>query len=120
MQKYKRSVFYIQKTIEENWSRAILDRNLKSNLYKKQGKAINNFKNTLPAPQSELANEILKDPYNLDFITVTDNYKEKELENALIGNITKFLLELGKGFSFVGKQVEIAVGLDKPAAALRA
>jgi len=105
----KEAFFYIQKTIEENWSRAILDRNLKSNLYKKQGKAINNFKNTLPVPQSELANEILKDPYNLDFITVTDNYKEKELENALIGNITKFLLELGKGFSFVGKQVEIAV-----------
>ena len=105
----KEAFFYIQKTIEENWSRAILNRNLKSNLYKKQGQAINNFRNTLPAPQSELANEILKDPYNLDFITVTDDYKEKELENALIGNITKFLLELGKGFSFVGKQVEIAV-----------
>jgi predicted nuclease of restriction endonuclease-like (RecB) superfamily len=105
----KEAFFYIQKTIEENWSRAILDRNLKSNLHKKQGRAVNNFKNTLPAPQSELANEILKDPYNLDFITVTDDYKEKELENALIGNITKFLLELGKGFSFVGKQVEIAV-----------
>jgi len=105
----KEAFFYIQKTIEENWSRAILDRNLKSNLYKKQGKAVNNFKNTLPAPQSELANEILKDPYNLDFITVTNDYKEKELENALVGNITKFLLELGKGFSFVGKQVEIAV-----------
>jgi len=105
----KEAFFYIQKIIEENWSRAILDRNLKSNLYKKQGKAINNFKNTLPAPQSELANEILKDPYNLDFITVTEDYKEKELENALMKNITKFLLELGKGFSFVGKQVEIAV-----------
>jgi len=105
----KEAFFYVQKTIEENWSRAILDRNLKSNLYKKQGKAVNNFKNTLPAPQSELANEILKDPYNLDFITVTEDYKEKELENALIGNITKFLLELGKGFSFVGKQVEIVV-----------
>jgi predicted nuclease of restriction endonuclease-like (RecB) superfamily len=105
----KEAIFYVQKTIEENWSRAILIRNLNSNLYKKQGKAINNFKNTLPAPQSELANEILKDPYNLDFIAVTDNYKEKELENALVGNITKFLLELGKGFSFVGTQIEIAV-----------
>jgi predicted nuclease of restriction endonuclease-like (RecB) superfamily len=105
----KEAFFYIRKTIEENWSRAILTRNINSNLYKKQGKAINNFKNTLPIPQSKLANEILKDPYNLDFITMADDYRERELENALLKNITKFLLELGKGFSFVGKQVEITV-----------
>ena len=93
----KEAFFYIRKIIEENWSRAILIRNINSNLHKKQGKSINNFKNTLPALQSELASEILKDPYNLDFITVTDNYKERELENALLKDITKFLLELGKG-----------------------
>jgi predicted nuclease of restriction endonuclease-like (RecB) superfamily len=102
--------FYIQKTIENGWSRDILSLQLKSNLYERQGKAITNFKNTLPDTSSDLAHQLLKDPYQFDFLTLTENYKERELENALVENITKFLLELGSGFAYVGKQVPMLVG----------
>lgn len=80
------------------------------NLYQAQGKSINNFSRYLPEPQSELAQETLKDPYNFDFLTLTEGYKERELEDALTNNITKFLLELGKGFAYVGRQYPITVG----------
>jgi predicted nuclease of restriction endonuclease-like (RecB) superfamily len=79
-------------------------------LYKSQGKAINNFDRLLPDVQSDLAKETLKDPYNFDFLTLTENYKEKELEDALVTNITKFLLELGKGFAYIGRQYPIQIG----------
>ncbi|MCP1386378.1 PDDEXK nuclease domain-containing protein [Runella salmonicolor] len=102
--------FYIQKTIENGWSRDVLGMQLKSNLYERQGKAITNFKDTLPNPMSDLATQLLKDPYNFDFLAMTENYKERELENALIDNVTKFLLELGTGFAYVGKQVPMQVG----------
>ncbi|AXE21817.1 DUF1016 domain-containing protein (plasmid) [Runella rosea] len=102
--------FYIQKTIENGWSRDVLGLQLKSNLYERQGKAITNFKDTLPNPMSDLATQLLKDPYNFDFLAMTENYKERELENALIDNVTKFLLELGTGFAYVGKQVPMQVG----------
>lgn len=102
--------FYIQKTIENGWSRDILSLQIKSNLYERQGKAITNFKNTLPVTSSDLAHQLLKDPYQFDFLTLTENYKERELENALVDNITKFLLELGSGFAYVGKQVPMQVG----------
>jgi predicted nuclease of restriction endonuclease-like (RecB) superfamily len=102
--------FYIQKTIENGWSRDILSLQIKSNLYERQGKAITNFKNTMPDTSSDLAHQLLKDPYQFDFLTLTENYKERELENALVDNITKFLLELGSGFAYVGKQVPMQVG----------
>lgn len=102
--------FYIQKTIENGWSRDILGLQIKSDLYNRQGKAITNFKLTLPDNSSDLAHQILKDPYNFDFLTLTENYKERELENALVDNVTKFLLELGTGFAYVGKQVPMMVG----------
>lgn len=102
--------FYIHKTIENGWSRDILSLQIKSDLYNRQGKAITNFKLTLPDNSSDLAHQILKDPYNFDFLALTENYKERELENALVDNVTKFLLELGTGFAYVGKQVPMMVG----------
>lgn len=107
------AMFYVQKTIKNGWSRAVLMNFIEANLYKAQGKAINNFDRLLPDVQSDLAKETLKDPYNFDFLTLTENYKEKELEDALVTNITKFLLELGKGFAYIGRQYPIQIG-NKP------
>ena len=104
------ALFYVQKTIKNGWSRAMLMNFMEADLYQNQGKSINNFDRLLPDVQSDLARETLKDPYNFDFLTLTENYKEKELEDALIANITKFLLELGQGFAYVGKQYPIQVG----------
>lgn len=99
--------FYIDKTIEGNWSRHYLTDMVKANLYERKGKAISNFESSLPSPQGLLAQEVLKDPYNFDFLTLSENYREKDLEEALAHNITRFLLELGKGFAFVGRQMEL-------------
>jgi len=107
------ALFYVQKTIKNGWSRAMLMNFIDANLYNTQGKAINNFDKLLPDVQSDLAKETLKDPYNFDFLTLTENYKEKELEDALVANITKFLLELGKGFAYMGRQYPIQIG-SKP------
>jgi predicted nuclease of restriction endonuclease-like (RecB) superfamily/ribosomal protein S25 len=104
------ALFYIQKTIENGWSRDILATFMDTELYQSQGKAINNFDRVLPDVQSDLAKQTLKDPYNFGFLTLTDRYKEKELEGALVENITKFLLELGQGFAFVGRQYPIQIG----------
>lgn len=104
------ALFYIKKTLQEGWSRAILIHYIGVDLYRSQGKTISNFSSTLPSLQSELAQEMLKDPYNFDFLTLTEGYKEKELEKALTDNLTRFLLELGTGFAFVGRQVPIQVG----------
>jgi predicted nuclease of restriction endonuclease-like (RecB) superfamily len=104
------ALFYNNKTIEHGWSRNILGIQIKSQLYARQGKAINNFNQTLPIVTSDLAHQLLKDPYKFDFLSLTENYKERELENALVENITKFLLELGSGFAYVGKQVPMKVG----------
>jgi predicted nuclease of restriction endonuclease-like (RecB) superfamily len=104
------ALFYLSKVTENSWSRAMLLNFLDTDLYGRQGKATNNFSRLLPQPQSDLAREILKDPYNFDFITLTEGHKEKELENALTSNITEFLLELGQGFAYVGRQVPIMVG----------
>ena len=100
----KEALFYIQKTIENNWSRDSLALQIKTNLYARQGKAITNFTNTLPAPHSDLAKQTLKDPYVFDFLNLSEEYKEKDIEKQLTQHITKFLLELGKGFAFVGRQ----------------
>lgn len=101
--------FYVNKTIENNWSRAILNHQIELGLYKRKGKAINNFNETLPKPQSDLAVETLKDPYKLDFLTLQEDAQEKDLEEQLVKHITSFLLELGAGFSFVGRQVAIKI-----------
>ncbi|MDR3049821.1 MAG: PDDEXK nuclease domain-containing protein [Elusimicrobiota bacterium] len=107
---FQTALFYINKTLENGWSRSTLINFIEAQLHNTQGKAINNFARLLPAPQSDLAREILKNSYNFDFLTISDKYNEKELEDALTDNITKFLLELGQDFAFVGKQVPIKVG----------
>jgi predicted nuclease of restriction endonuclease-like (RecB) superfamily len=103
----KEALFYIQKTKENNWSRDTLALQIKSGLYARQGKAITNFISTLPEPNSDLAQQTLKDPYVFDFLQLTEDYKERDIENQLMRHITRFLLELGKGFAFVGKQYNI-------------
>jgi predicted nuclease of restriction endonuclease-like (RecB) superfamily len=107
---HQEALFYIQQTIENNWSRAVLEYQIETNLYARQGKAITNFKHTLPEIDSDLAQALLKDTYNFEFITFSGKVKELELEQKLIDNITKFLLELGKGFAYMGRQFEINVG----------
>ena len=107
-----RAVFYLKKTVENGWSRAVLLNYLDTNLYERQGKAVNNFNRLLANPQSELAAQTLKDPYNFDFLTLDGKYRERELEHALTHNVTRFLLELGTGFAFVGSQVPLQVGED--------
>lgn len=106
----EKALFFVCKTIENNWSRAVLLNFLDTSLFERQGKAISNFEKTLPAPQSNLAQEMTKDPYNFDFLTITEGYYEKELKDALMTNISKFLLELGTGFAFVGREYRLEVG----------
>lgn len=106
---FNETVFYIQRTQENNWSRNTLALQIKSNLYQRKGKAISNFKNTLPDPLSDLAQESLKDPYIFDFLQLSEDYKEKDVENQLVLHIQKFLLELGKGFAFVGRQHHLEI-----------
>lgn len=106
----KKAFFYVKKTIQNNWSRAVLLNFLDTDLYEREGKAVSNFKTTLPALQSDLAQEITKDPYNFDFLSMTENYREKELKEALIDNITKFLLELGTGFAYMGREYRLEIG----------
>ena len=102
--------FYIDKIIENNWSRAVLANWLDTNLYERQGKAITNFAVQLSEVQGDLANELTKDPYNFDFLSMTEGYNEKELKDALTDNIVKFLMELGNGFAFVGREYMLEVG----------
>ena len=106
-QSVSEALFYIQQTIEGNWSRRMLEDNIASHLFDRQGAAVTNFSSTLPSPQGLLAQEILKDPYNFDFLTMRKGYDERELEEALVTNVTRFLLELGKGFAYVGRQMEL-------------
>ena len=101
------ALFYINQIIDGNWSRRQLEDYLDSNLYDRHGKAVTNFEETLSVPQQKLAQELLKDPYNFDFLTMKLGYDEHELEEALVHNITHFLLELGQGFAFVGRQMEL-------------
>ena len=103
-------LWYAHKTIENGWSRNVLRHWLDSNLHKREGGAISNFQTTLPMPQSDLAQQTLKDPYLFDFLTLKDKHDENELELGLLDHIQKFLLELGAGFSFVGRQVHLEVG----------
>ncbi|CAN5698945.1 hypothetical protein BH20ACI4_BH20ACI4_28870 [soil metagenome] len=102
--------FYIRQTIENGWSRSILALQIESQLYKRQGKAQTNFDRTLPQPQSDLVNQLLKDPYNFDFLTIGLEAHERELESNLLQHIKEFLLEMGVGFAFVGSQYHMEVG----------
>ena len=104
-----RASFFVRKTIQNNWSRAVLENFLDTDLYERQGKAITNFENALPAPQSGLAQEMTKDPYNFDFLTIREDYDERQLKAALVDNVIKFLLELGRGFAFVGKEYPLPI-----------
>ena len=99
--------FYVNKVAEEGWSRSMLENKISARLFQAQGAAVTNFEKTLPTPQNRLAEELLKDPYHFDFLSMKAEYDERDLEEALVSNITQFLLELGKGFSFVGRQMEL-------------
>lgn len=104
-------LWYANKIIENGWSRNTLTLQIESNLYGRQNNdsKTNNFALTLPKPQSDLAKELVKDPYNFDFLTISEHAQEKELEQGLIKNLKRFLLELGKGFAFIGEQYHIEV-----------
>jgi predicted nuclease of restriction endonuclease-like (RecB) superfamily len=103
-------LWYAQQTITQGWSRNVLIHQIESGLYQRQGDAITNFEQILPAAQSDLAQQLIKDPYNFDFLTLGDERSERQLERALIDHIRDFLLELGVGFAFLGSQYPISVG----------
>jgi predicted nuclease of restriction endonuclease-like (RecB) superfamily len=107
------AMFYVQKTIQNNWSRSVLTHQIESRLYQREGKAITNFEATLPVPHSDLARQTIKDPYSFDFLMLRERYDERELEDALIEHITQFLLELGAGFSYLGRQYRLNVAGDE-------
>ena len=105
--------WYAAKAIEHNWSRNVLVMQIETRLLERSGQAITNFPASLPKPQSDLARESLKDPYRFDFLGLTDEAQEREIEHALVKHVTEFLLELGAGFAFVGRQVLLDVGGDE-------
>ena len=102
--------WYIHQTIQQGWSRNVLVHQIESGLYHRQGKSVTNFDRTLPKPQSELAQQIIKHPYNFDFLSLGEAAQERDLEKALINHIRDFLLELGVGFAFVGSQYHLEIG----------
>jgi len=102
--------WYSRMTMEHGWSRDVLVHQIESDLFSRQGKAITNFSITLPVSQSDLANQLLKDPYQLDFLALGPEINERQLETALLEHLKNFLLELGKGFAFVGNQVHMEIG----------
>lgn len=104
------ALYYANNTIQNNWSRAVLTHQIESKLFEREGKAITNFATTLPSPNSDLAKETLKNPYTFDFLTLSKDYTERDLENGLIEHITHFLLELGAGFAYIGRQIQLQVG----------
>lgn len=105
--------WYAAKAIENGWSRNILVMQIESRLLEREGKAVTNFPNTLPKPQSDLAQESLKDPYRFDFLGLAAEAQERAIENALVKHVADFLIELGAGFAFVGRQVVLDVGGDE-------
>jgi predicted nuclease of restriction endonuclease-like (RecB) superfamily len=105
----RQRLWYAQQATANGWSRTMLEHWIESDLYARQGQAVTNFQNTLPGPQSDLAQQLLKDPYNFDFLTLHAQAMERELEEGLLDHLTRFLLELGEGFAFVGRQVHLEV-----------
>ena len=103
-------IWYVQQAIQNGWSRNVLVIQIEGGLYRRQGKALTNFQATLPAPQSDLAQQLIKDPYNFDFLTLGTEARERDLERGLLGHLRQFLVELGVGFAFVGSQVPLEVG----------
>ena len=101
--------WYMAAAVDQGWSRDVLTSMIKSNAHERQGNAVTNFESRLPAPQSDLAREMLKDPYIFDFLTLEEPFHEREMETGLVGHLEKFLLELGKGFAFVGRQYHLDV-----------
>jgi predicted nuclease of restriction endonuclease-like (RecB) superfamily len=106
----KEALYYVRQTITHGWSRAVLTHQMESGLHQREGSAITNFSETLPPIQSDLAQQTLKDPYLFDFLALSANYNERDLENQLTEHITRFLLELGAGFAYLGRQVPLQVG----------
>ena len=106
----KKAFFFVHQTVENGWSPDTLLNFIGTDLYERQGKALTNFKNTLPEETSDLAQELTKDPYNFAFTGITTKYNERKLKDALLNNITKFLLELGTGFAYVGKEYSLQIG----------
>jgi len=106
----EKAIFYIHEVVANGWSRSMLLNFISTDLYERQGKALNNFKSTLPAIDSDLAKELTKDPYNFAFTGITKPYNERILKDALLNNITKFLTELGTGFAYVGKEYRLQIG----------
>jgi predicted nuclease of restriction endonuclease-like (RecB) superfamily len=102
--------FYIRQTIEHNWSRNMLTFHIEQKLFSRQGMGMSNFKETLPTPQAILAEQMLKDPYNFSFLTLEPKVQELDLEKQLTEHITRFLLELGKGFAYIGRQYPLKIG----------
>ena len=107
------SLFYVHETISNGWSRAILTNFIKSDLFHRQGKAITNFAYALPDSTSDLAQQITKDPYQFNFLSIGKKYDEKQLKDALIDNIERFLLELGDGFAYLGREKRIQIGQEE-------
>ncbi|MCD6207193.1 MAG: DUF1016 family protein [Methanosarcinales archaeon] len=110
LEDYQTRLWYAHNTIENGWSREILAMQIETNLHKRQGKAINNFDLSLPPAESDMAAQVFKDPYLFDFLGTADPRKEREVEQGLMDHIQRFLLELGAGFAFVGRQVLLEVG----------
>ena len=107
------ALFYAHKIVEEGWSRSVLKSFINTNLHLRQGKALTSFSRLLPTPDSDLAQELTKDPYIFDFTEMTEPYKERELKKALMANISSFLLELGSGFAYVGEEYRLKVGVTE-------
>lgn len=107
IKEFNEAIYYVNETIANGWSRAVLRHQIETELYNRQGKAITNFSTTLPKTQSDLANQTLKDPYIFDILTIKKDADERSIENQLTKHITKFLLELGAGFAFIGRQYKI-------------
>ncbi len=105
--------WYAAKAIEHNWSRNVLVMQIETRLHERNGTAVTNFETSLPKPQSDLALESLKDPYRFDFLGLTDEAQERDVEQSLVKHVTEFLLELGAGLAFVGRQVLLDVGGDE-------
>jgi predicted nuclease of restriction endonuclease-like (RecB) superfamily len=103
-------LWYAHKSVEFGWSRAVLEHHIETKLHTREGKAVTNFKRTLAPPQSDLAEQTLKDPYNFEFLTLHNDARERDLERGLLDHIQKFLLELGVGFAFVGRQYHLEIG----------
>lgn len=103
-------IWYVQQAIHNGWSRNVLVMQVESGLYLRQGKSVSNFQATLPPPQSDLAQQIIKDPYNFDFLTLTEGAHERDLERGLLSQLRQFLIEMGVGFAFVGSQVPLEIG----------